>query len=286
MLHWLPAPTKALLRSRYRGWRSSYVRWRKGFSTQDFVQALAGAGIERGDVVLVHSGMTGFEGFRGTAMEIIAVLKETVGLSGMLIMPTLSMTGSAIEIAESGKVFDPRTTPSKVGLITELFRRTEGVSRSVHPTHSVAAWGTGAAGFVANHHLAATPCGRGTPFHRLLERGGKVLLAGVGIEAMTFYHCAEDLLEDRLPVSPFTRETFVLKCRVNGTILDTAPMRLYDPEVSHRRRLDPLAAELHARGLWREARTGSLTLTALRAADVVVALEAMAGRGVFCYLPA
>ena len=36
--------------------------------------------------------------------------------------------------------YDPQTTPSKVGLISETFRSMKDVQRSGHPTHSAAAW--------------------------------------------------------------------------------------------------------------------------------------------------
>ena len=38
------------------------------------------AGIRRGDAVLVHSGITGFEGFDGTVPNIVTVFEDAVGL--------------------------------------------------------------------------------------------------------------------------------------------------------------------------------------------------------------
>lgn len=234
---------------------------------------------------MVHSTIKAFEAFKGSATDIIAVFRETVGPNGTLMMPALSMSGSAIDVAKSGRIFDPRTTPSHVGLLPEVFRRSPGVTRSIHPTHSVAVYGSDSAWWVADHHLADTPCGIGTPFHRLLERNGKIVLAGTGIPALTFFHCAEELLESRMPFSPFTKERYVMRCKTGGQIIETAAMRLYAPDVSRRRRLAPLEARLRAKNLWGESRIGTLTISVVRARDVFHTLEEMAATGVFCYTP-
>jgi aminoglycoside N3'-acetyltransferase len=247
------------------------------------MRAIREAGVAEGDAVMIHSSMTGFEGFTGTVADIVAAFKEAVGPQGTILMPALSMSGSALEFARSGRVFDARTTPSQSGVITEVFRRSAEVSRSVHPTHSISVWGRDRDWWVKDHHLASTPCGRGTPFDRLLERDGKIALAGTGIAALTFFHYAEEILEDKMPFSPFTRETFTMPCRVSGALLNTAPMRLYEPSVSRRRTLQPLEQELRAGGMWREGRAGTLTLIGLQAKDIMTALERMTARGVFCY---
>lgn len=276
---------KARLRGPYRKARLRYIRWRYGFGQRELLQALQATGVKPGDAILVHSSMRGFEGFQGTARDILAAFRDAIGSAGMLMMPRLSFTGSAIDFAESGRVFDPRVTPSQVGLLPEVFRRSAGVTRSLHPTHSVAAMGPDSAWWLADHHLADTPCGRGTPFYRLLERDGKIVLAGTGIAALTFFHSVEEAIESRMPFSPFTEERFVMRCRVEGQVIESAPMRLYARDVSRRRRLAPLEGELRASGLWKESRTGTLTLVTLGARDVLRTLEEMAARGVFCYTP-
>jgi aminoglycoside 3-N-acetyltransferase len=279
----LVQPAKAWLRGPYRKARSKYVRWRHGFGRSELLAALKLAGVQSGDSVIVHSAIKAFEAFEGNATDIIAVFREAVGAEGTLMMPTLSMSGSAIDFAKSGRIFDPRTTPSHVGLLSEVFRRLPGVVRSVHPTHSVAVSGPDTAWWIADHHLAETPCGRGSPFHRLLERDGKIVLAGTEVPALTFFHCAEELLENRMPFSPFTEERYVMHCKIEGQIIETVAMRLYAADVSRRRRLAPLEERLRAKKVWGESRTGTLTIAAVRARDVLETLNEMADAGVFCY---
>jgi aminoglycoside 3-N-acetyltransferase len=63
----------------------------------------------------------------------------------------------------------------------------------LHPTHSVAAIGRSAAELVADHEIAKTPCGLGTPYARLLDAGGQILLLGVSLKRNTCFHTVESL---------------------------------------------------------------------------------------------
>jgi aminoglycoside N3'-acetyltransferase len=110
-----------------------------------------------------------------------------------------------------------------------------------------------------------------------------VALAGAGITHLTLFHHAEELLEQKMPFSPFTQETYTMRFRADGEVLETAPMRLYAPEVSRRRALRPIETALRSAGQWRETKVGTLTLAAIRARDVLQTVDNMAARGVFCY---
>ena len=283
MLNWLPKGVKSRLRRYYYGTRSGYYRYGRAFSPDDLLSTLRELGISPGDAVLVHSSFSEFLGFSGKAPDVIRMLKEAVGPYGTLMMPTLSFSGTAVAYAREAKVFDPRRSPSQVGLLTEVFRRSEGVTRSLHPTHSVAVWGPESLYFVRDHCLAATPCGRDTPYFRLLEKHGKILLLGVDISVLTFFHCVEELIEDELPFSPFTSEVFTMRCRVDGKILETGSVRLYDPDVSGRRNLNVLEGALRDKGLWRQRKLGNLRITVLNTADILSTTKELAKQGIYCY---
>lgn len=279
----LPPRTK----ERLKGWRKrlrlAYVRRWRGFGPDDLRAALRHLGIAEGQVVMVHSSFDQFAGFSGKATEVIAVLEEAVGATGTLLMPTLPFTGTAVEYVSHGPMFDARRTASRVGLLTELFRRSPGVLRSTHPTHAVAAWGAGAAEMLANHHLARTPCGEGSPYARLLERDGRILFLGAGIESMTFFHYVEEVLEPDMPFSPFTREELALSSKdLAGTVLESKT-RLFDPAVSRRRDLDRLRPVLRQDGAWTERRLGELSMVLLEARNVLTASRRLAAQGVYCY---
>src|SRR5262249_12540176 len=158
-----------------------------------------------GDVVFAHVAFNQFLGFEGGPGDVIQVLQRVVGDSGTVLMPTLPFGGTAVEYAERHPMTDLVRTPSAMGFVTEIFRRMPGVIRSAHPTHPVAAWGAKAAELTCDHHLAETPCGKQSPYLRLLDVEGKILFLGAEIAAMTFYHGVEEILEPRMPFSPFTR---------------------------------------------------------------------------------
>ena len=170
-----------------------------------------------------------------------------------------------------------------MGLLTELFRRTPGVIRSVHPTHSVAVWGADAAALVAGHVHAKTPCGVGSPYARLIDRDGKILFLGCDVKVMTFFHTVEELLEPRMPFSPFTQQEYLLESVDADGRAWTTRTRLSDPALVRRRNLTKLLPLLRQRAAWREAGVGGLRMRLVGARQVLGAGEALANQGIYCY---
>ncbi len=108
-------------------------------------------------------------------------------------------SGNPIEFYKTHD-FDAKRTPSEMGLLTELFRRMPGSRRSLHPTHSITAFGPLAEQLTANHHHALTASGRGTPFELMAQR--KTAIVGLGVEyyrCLTQVHTAEDLVGEKFP---------------------------------------------------------------------------------------
>jgi aminoglycoside N3'-acetyltransferase len=274
---------KAEVRNQLKIIRQRYARSFHSFTPETLRQHLQALGIQPGDLLLVHSSYDAFDGFNGKPTDVIGVLQELVGAQGVLMMPTMPFTGTAVEYARSNPVFDVARTPSRTGLLTELLRRSSGVVRSVHPTHPVAVWGNDAVAITAGHHEAATPCGAGSPFARLHEQAGKMLLLGADISSLTFYHWIEEALESRLPESPFTRQRFLLASRCMDGRLVMTDTRLFEPGVSRRRNLYKLLPELKRRGLLRQQRIGRLTMTLLTTKDVYTSASSLADQAIYCY---
>ncbi len=145
--------------------------------------AIAGAGIGRGDHVLVHSSMRKLGPVDGGADAVIDSLLEVVGPDGTLAMPSFCYTPPE-------PWFDPSSTPGRTGALTEVFRRRPGVQRSWHPTHAIAAAGPRAAEFLADHHRTSA-CGFDSPLDRLTRAGAWVLLIGVSHTSNTAVHLGE-----------------------------------------------------------------------------------------------
>lgn len=157
-------------------WRSLLPATRRSIA-----DGLRKLGLKKGVWVAVHSSMKSLGPVDGGPDAIIAALQDVVGPQGNIIMPTFSGPVN---------VFDVRTTPSRVGLITDVFRRTPGVLRSLNPTHSVAAWGRNKRR-LAGGHPKAEELGVDSPFHRLSRRGGWVLGIGVDFRSCSLVHVAE-----------------------------------------------------------------------------------------------
>lgn len=279
----IPTPLKRWLRSCHRKVRHRWiVRW-FSFGPAELGGLLRRLGVAPGDVVMVHSSFSSFEGFQGSVADVIRILQDTVTPEAALLMPTLPFSGSALEYARAEPVLDVGRTPSRMGIMTEIFRRLPGVCRSVHPTHPVAGWGTKAAALLESHQSAATPCGAGSPFGKLVEADGKILLLGVDVRSMTFFHYLEEELESRMPFTPFTRERVTLSVRDAGGQTSPVSMRLYDPVVSGQRDVRLMVPDLKATGLWREGRVGRLQAVLLKCRDVQRIASDMAADGHFCY---
>ncbi len=154
---------------------------------QEIVRGLKHLGVRQRDILMVHTALSSFGRVEGGADTVIDALIEAVGRRGTIAMPTLY--APAISGAE---IFDAEKSPSEMGAVTEVFRNRRGTVRSVHPTHPVAASGARAEELVRNHAKAPTACGEGTPFSKLAEWGGKVLLIGVDQDRNTLLHTAED----------------------------------------------------------------------------------------------
>jgi aminoglycoside 3-N-acetyltransferase len=149
---------------------------------EEIRKGLEALGIGPGDKLLVHSGLRMMGWVDGGANAVIDVLLSLVTSSGTIMMPVFTIPPA--------ELFDPRSTPTTLGVIAETFRKHDDVIRSLHPSHSVAVWGKDSAKY-ADLHLNSTALGVGSPVHGLIEANGDILLLGVGHWANSAVHVAE-----------------------------------------------------------------------------------------------
>jgi len=140
-------------------------------------------------LLAVHSSLSSLGQVEGGATVVAEALLAALGPAGTLMVPTFTYSFSSIG---QWPAFDYATTPSIVGAVTEAVRRHPQAIRSFHPTHSVAAIGPRAID-LAKGHLAGSPLGVGSPFHRLADWGGSVLLVGCDHRSNSLLHVAEVL---------------------------------------------------------------------------------------------
>lgn len=161
---------------------------RSTLGREELLDAFQSLGVQEGSTLFVHSSLSSLGWVEGGAATVVDVLEALLGQRGTLAVPTLTFD----TVCARQPVFHEALSPSIVGRVTEELRTRRGAVRSLHPTHSVAALGPGAASLVEGHHLWDTPCAPGSPYGRLVERGAQVLMIGVGLESFTMMHAFEE----------------------------------------------------------------------------------------------
>ncbi|HWY38500.1 MAG TPA: peptidoglycan bridge formation glycyltransferase FemA/FemB family protein [Bacteroidia bacterium] len=196
---------------------SKLVRtFKRAIDKKRLVKDLLKAGIIKGDTILVHSSLSKIGNVQEGSKTVIEALLEQVGSEGNVIMPAYSYVDSMENTAKiPDYIFNPASSPSIVGKITEEFRKFPGVKRSLHPTHSVCAYGPGADMITEGHFSAGTNFGRNTPFHKIRELKGKIVGLGINIGPVTIYHSIEDFFPE-LFRGVYLPEPAPLKVLVNG----------------------------------------------------------------------
>lgn len=159
------------------------------YTKQSLKQDLAAMGLTGAETILIHSSMKSIGEVEGGADTVLDVLMEYFA-QGLLLLPTHTW-----RFMDGGNtVFDVRNSPCCVGILPELFRQRSGVIRSLHPTHSMAAYGKDAAAYLAGELETSTPCAPGGCYDRLRTVHGKILLLGVTHARNTFIHSVEEVL--------------------------------------------------------------------------------------------
>jgi aminoglycoside 3-N-acetyltransferase len=167
-------------------------------------------GIESGAEVFVHSSLSSLGYVVNGALDVIDALIQVVDTNiGTILMPAHSgqLTDPAgwkapeikkelIGIVKTNmKPFNKELTPIRGrGIIPETFFRYPNIERSNHPLNSVIAMGKLAQYFTEVHDLHA-PEDLNSPIGRLYNKGGNILLVGVGLSRCTAIHLAEYLVD-------------------------------------------------------------------------------------------
>lgn len=235
--------------------REELAKNKQTVSEADSVMTLRQQGIQEGDVLMVHSSLRKIGLLEKGADTLIAALLKTLGKEGTLMMPSFPAIGFNYDYLKSKPVFDVRDTPSRMGVVTETFRKKSGVLRSLHPTDSVIAFGKEAEYLVKDHFGELTPYHKNSPFYKLCELKGKILMIGVGLESLTNLHTSEDALPDfKYPVyhdTIFTAE--LIDAEGNKR---TMPTKVHNPVYSKKRRCNDLAPHFEAAGFLKHFKLG------------------------------
>ncbi len=217
----------------------------------DIFDGLRSLGVQPGDLLLAHSSLSSFGRVDGGAPAVVEALIESVSPGGTVIMPTFNY---------GTLPYDPATTPSLTGAITEAFWRLPGAIRSAHPTHSFAGIGPLADQLLGVHDYDHT-LGRRSPLWKLWERNSWVLLIGCDHTASSMIHVAEEATN-----VPHRGRTRVAHVQRGTEVTDVVVGR---PGCSHG--FNVIDEPLRAGGCVRETTIGNARLMLMRARDIVTA---------------
>lgn len=189
---------------------SMVLKTKEPITINSLYKDLIKLGVNRGDILLVHSSLSSLGWVCGGAQAVITAIMDVLGNEGTLIMPTHSGDWSNPEewenppvpnewiniIIENMPAFDPKKTPTRgMGCIAELFRTFHNTLRSEHPQVSFSANGKYAKEIVEGHDL--TPqFGMKSPLGKMYDLNAKVLLLGVGYDSCTSFHLAESFIKE------------------------------------------------------------------------------------------
>ena len=157
----------------------------------DLLNTFESIGIRKGDTLLVHSSLSSFGYVEGGEQTVIEALLASVGISGNVFVPTL--TGKPSDGPTNPPVFDVKKSPCWTGRIPSEFMKLSEAKRSLHPTHSLAGIGLLVDYLIKGHEDSLTPCGKDSPYIKIAEIGGYILLLGVAMDSNTTIHSAEEL---------------------------------------------------------------------------------------------
>lgn len=171
------------------------------------VRKLGQLGLVPGNVVMVHCRMSALGRVVGGAETVVRALLDVLGPGGTLAAYTGwqdappddldELDGEARRAyLEEQPAYDPRFALSSRdhGRVPEALRTWPGACHSGHPEAGVAAVGARAE-TLAGQHPYDDAYGRDTPYARLVESGGRVLVLGAPLDTVTLVHHAEAMAE-------------------------------------------------------------------------------------------
>lgn len=248
----------------------------------EFEQALRYLSIAEGQIVFVHSGADWLRSVEGGPIKVVETIKAVIGTRGTLLMPSFPIDGLAVDFLRTS-TFDIRRSPSKMGLITEIFRRMPGVVRSLHPTHPVCAFGPMAEELISNHHLIMYPFGPSTPFSRMDEKGGKILMIGVDSACLTHVHVAEDALVSAFPKSVYLNDPITVDVVDMEGITRKVTTYAHNPAVSRLKSITRFENEWIREGVLKRGAAGNIELRVFESAALSGLLKEWAKNGKTIY---
>jgi aminoglycoside 3-N-acetyltransferase len=235
--------------------REALLQNKQIVTEQEIIHQLHQVGIKQGDIIMLHSSLSKIGYVDGGADTVINSLLNVIAEDGTLMMPAFPAVGYNYDYLNTNPVFDVKHTASKMGIITENFRKRNGVLRSLHPTDSVCALGKQASYLTEGHFDQLTPYNSHSPFYRLYELKGKIVLIGVDLNSLTNLHTLEDAVDDfKYPVY----HSHLFNCKLINEKGECLVMqtKAHNPVYSKKRKCNELILHFEKAGFLKRFKVG------------------------------
>jgi len=134
-------------------------------------------GLKKGSLVYVHTAMSSFGYVKGGPDIVLDSILRLIGNKGTVVMPAFT------HLRKKFSLNDPCWT----GKVSETLRLRNDSVRSVHPTHSVVAFGPLAKEITDGHEKSRAPFDEKSPFHKLAKKKSYILMLGTENNSMIHY---------------------------------------------------------------------------------------------------
>jgi aminoglycoside 3-N-acetyltransferase len=225
----------------------------------ELVSGFCKLGVEAGDTLLVHSSYKSFGPIDNGPQTVVNALEAALGPQGTLIMPTFNFDFN------KGQPWDVRSTPSQMGVLTELVRKDPRAKRVFHPIYSFAILGKHA-DMLGNLRYKSS-YERNSVFGKLRDLDGKIMVIGLSYtNSMTFFHHIEQMEGvDYRFLKQFTGQVTDWDGK---TWTDTFEMLVRNIDKGVITEVDPMGALMEQAGVIKVGKIGEAAVKLMKANEV------------------
>ena len=162
---------------------------------QELENTFKQAGILPTDTVFLRISLAVANSFVGEVDGFLNFLKEYFK-DGNVVMSSYTFNKSPLMYLFENPIFNPNTSIDRLNLVSEMFRRDKEVYRSIHPTHSLIAYGKDAKYIVKDHEKSPFCYHKDSPFAKLYRLNAKEVSIGVYPTSLT-YHYIEQFIDKK-----------------------------------------------------------------------------------------
>lgn len=225
----------------------------------DLVTGFRKTGLSAGDVVLVHSSYKSLGPVDGGPQTVVDALLEILTPEGTLIMPTFNFNFN------KGEPWDVRTTPSHMGVLTEVVRVNPESRRVFHPFYSFAILGK--LKDELTKHRYKDSYGEDSIFMQLRKLDARIMIIGLTYtHSLTFFHHIEQMEGvDYRFIKAFTG---LVTDETGRTYEDTFTMLVRDVDRGVQTEVDPMGEVLEKRGVVSLTKIGDAEVKMMKANEL------------------